>query len=338
MLLIDDDGRRLEGQFHLGDTPEDGAFSLVLDSAGGAKRGQGAARNKDYALVLRLLLERLAGMDATLDDCLVESARTSTLPDDERRIDPAPWVYPIRLRSVEDFEALRLALTRPQAQIASSSEAGGNERKRIRLHLRVSDWEMTSGRLLAGIRGTSGTDAEWEETEASSGRNESEPSPNWREPSDETQGRGSVRRQPRTIRGESSAIERHAVAMAVAHFQADGWSVRDVGTIASFDLICTKAGRVVHVEVKGTKGLGDQVSLYPQEVEHARGCADEVALFVVKNVEVRRSGEAVEASGGVAGLAMPWRISEALQPSEYRCPVPTEIAWQPQPNSAVGTL
>lgn len=338
MLLTDETGHQLAAQFHLGDLPENGVFSIILDSAGGARPGQDQARNKDYALVLRLLLERLASIDAVLDDCFVESARTRDLPEDERRIQPSPWDYPVRLRTVEDFERLRLALTRPQGHIGSTSEAGGNERKRIRLHFRVSDWELTAGRLLAALRATSASDAEWQDADTFGGQN-GDSGPTWREPPPATpgQGDGGRRRSARvTTKGESTAIERHAVSMATAYFQANGWSVRDVGTMASFDLVCTVAERVLHVEVKGTKGSASDITLYPNEVDHARGCEHELALFVVKDIEVLRTGDAVETAGGIPGLVMPWAIPVTLEATEYRCPVPTTIDWHTAPLRSEG--
>jgi hypothetical protein len=109
------------------------SFELVLESSGGSTSGS-RARNSEYSLCLAELLRRVTPIASTLDDCLVVSRVARSLPEDERRVPPAPpYNYPIALSTIEDFGKLRLALTTPQVHIASKATKGGNERKNIAL-------------------------------------------------------------------------------------------------------------------------------------------------------------------------------------------------------------
>ncbi len=108
-------------------------FEVTLESRGGSTGGA-PVRNEDYSYALRLVLERFGSADMTLLDCRVESAVTSKLPVDERRVqlDP-PLAYPVELAQVSDFDALRLEISRGQAPVgrASSSKGGGNGTRRL---------------------------------------------------------------------------------------------------------------------------------------------------------------------------------------------------------------
>ena len=52
----------------------DGHFSLIFHSGGGSTAGGGPPRNIDYNRGLKLVLERLGGMYATLVDAFVDSS------------------------------------------------------------------------------------------------------------------------------------------------------------------------------------------------------------------------------------------------------------------------
>lgn len=137
MQLADTDGQLLDATFDIEGPDDSGALSLVLESAGGAS-GSTGSRNRHYPQVLAILLSRLADAGADLVDAFVESRATRHLSGDQRRIAPRPWTLPLHLADVEDFDDLRRAVTRPQGSIGSrSTNGGGNERKRIRLHLTV---------------------------------------------------------------------------------------------------------------------------------------------------------------------------------------------------------
>ncbi|MET8305832.1 DUF3578 domain-containing protein [Micromonospora sp. NPDC005173] len=118
------------------------------------------------------------------------------------------------------------------------------------------------------------------------------------------------------------AIEVHAENVAEAYLRKRDWTVKRVGPLnRGYDLECSHPdGRQLHVEVKGTQSLGEEVVLTRNEVRHNQltdGCDAEHALFVVANIQLRRS-PAVEAFGGVDRCIWPWTIdNEALTPTEY---------------------
>lgn len=122
--------------------------SIIFESAGNTGE---FARNPDYALALRLVLERLgeADIDIELVRAEVDSRTTSKLSDEERILQLQQHDLPISLRAVNDFESLRKDLTRSQRSVGQASGAsGGNERKRMRLHLRSNEGELSPQALV----------------------------------------------------------------------------------------------------------------------------------------------------------------------------------------------
>jgi hypothetical protein len=113
------------------------------------------------------------------------------------------------------------------------------------------------------------------------------------------------------------AIEDHAMAKAIAHYQRRGWTVTDVSARRSYDLRCTRGKELLHVEVKGTTSQGEAVLLTRNEVEHARGAYPQVALFVVAGIRVM-PGDPPRATGGRAFKLEPWDIDRGeLAPLAY---------------------
>ncbi len=96
----------------------------------------------------------------------------------------------------------------------------------------------------------------------------------------------------------NAAVEKHAVAMAVAHYRSLGWDeVKPLGK--PFDLVCTKVtGEEKHVEVKGTTGAGGDVIYTPNEVQHFRDCPYGADLIVVRDIQVDFTTYPHSTSGG----------------------------------------
>lgn len=114
-------------------------------------------------------------------------------------------------------------------------------------------------------------------------------------------------------------IEDHAMESAIEHFEGDGYVVENVSGSKSYDLRCTKRGRVLHVEVKGTQTDGQEVLLTPNEVKFARAHRDSMVLFVVTGVEVWKESDATICGGGDPWLIQPWDIGHGkLTPTGYR--------------------
>jgi hypothetical protein len=131
------------------------------------------------------------------------------------------------------------------------------------------------------------------------------------------------------------AIEQYAEDHAAAYFEKQKWQVKRVGQYKlGYDLVCTKpGGATLHVEVKGTRTLGEKVSLTANEVEHTRHAADcgaEHILYVLSQITVTDSG-AIICSGGRPTRLWPWTIgADDLIATEYAYTVPT-ASDRPQP-------
>lgn len=116
------------------------------------------------------------------------------------------------------------------------------------------------------------------------------------------------------------ALEVFAEDAAIGYFSE--WSVRRVGRLRlGYDLDCRRTDRQLHVEVKGTSTLGEEVFLTPNEVRHQLdgGCPHEHALFVLSEVSVTRQPDgSVLCTGGRSRVMHPWDLQvEALSPTQY---------------------
>lgn len=124
----------------------------------------------------------------------------------------------------------------------------------------------------------------------------------------------------RQSNAEREAIDAHAMALAHEHLESDGWEVEDRSANHPYDLFCQRNGEQLHVEVKGTTSEGSAVLLTPNEVEFARGAFPEIALLVVREVQllVDEHGGPV-AAGGETSLLVPWDIDVAgtLKPTGF---------------------
>jgi 5-methylcytosine-specific restriction protein A len=131
--LFDERGQEVDASFNL--EAESTGYSLVMESRGGTK-GTSKAKNTQYAQGLSLLLLRLAQLDGSIHDALLETARTATLSPEDRRLRLDGFNYPIQLRGI-DVEDLRLELARAQGRTGrsdSDAKGFGNGTKRIRLY------------------------------------------------------------------------------------------------------------------------------------------------------------------------------------------------------------
>src|SRR3954447_1751553 len=103
MKIAKNDGEPLLSSFSV--EPFEGVTSVTLNSAG-------SKAAKDYPRALRLLVERLAALDARLTDAFVDSrdTRAAGLIRDETRLElRGDRSYPLRL-AADDPEELRLAI------------------------------------------------------------------------------------------------------------------------------------------------------------------------------------------------------------------------------------
>jgi hypothetical protein len=126
------------------------------------------------------------------------------------------------------------------------------------------------------------------------------------------------KRQGRIGKAARDAIERYAVALATEYYESRKWAVEDVGKYRSYDLHCTRDGEELHVECKGTTGLGEEVVLTRGEVNHCRNFSH-CALVVVSEIEVDEADPSCpRTSGGVVRVLEPWNIEEErLTPMQF---------------------
>lgn len=123
------------------------------------------------------------------------------------------------------------------------------------------------------------------------------------------------------------AVEVHAEDSAESYFRSLGWSVRRVGQQhLGYDLDCENAeGANLHVEVKGTQGLGEEVFLTRNEVIHnstLSECRAQHALYILSQIEVSGTGT-IKCIGGIPHCICPWTADDAsLVPTVYAYRVP----------------
>jgi hypothetical protein len=114
------------------------------------------------------------------------------------------------------------------------------------------------------------------------------------------------------------------MAVAAAHYAAEGFVVEDTSSRRPFDLLCRRGDQEVRVEVKGTRSDGAEVFVTTAEVLNARGDRWRTDLFVLSRVVVTRSDVAEpSASGGAPNIIAGWVPQEQdLIPTQYRYLVP----------------
>lgn len=125
----------------------------------------------------------------------------------------------------------------------------------------------------------------------------------------------------RTNAIEIKAIETHAVAVACAYYEAEGFHVKELGK--PFDLEVRTDDLVLTVEVKGTTSDGSGVPLTGGEVSHHVEAFPNNALVVVRNITLHRDGTSPTASGGRLYELRGWEIDiNALRAISYAYDIP----------------
>lgn len=114
------------------------------------------------------------------------------------------------------------------------------------------------------------------------------------------------------------AVELHAQGMVEEHFVGLNYEVEDVSTTQSYDLRCTRNGKELHIEVKGTTSQGKSVFLTRNEVEHARQNSDHMVLAIVSDIELVGNSQQPAARGGKLRLIWPWDVDcGTLSPTQF---------------------
>ena len=114
------------------------------------------------------------------------------------------------------------------------------------------------------------------------------------------------------------AIENVAMNSAKKHFEQKGFTVQNVSSSRSYDLHCTKKGKELFVEVKGSQLPVSKIILTPNEVLFAKKNAKCMVLYILHSIKVRFNRKKYRASGGVQKIVSPWTIqTNRLSPVQY---------------------
>lgn len=119
------------------------------------------------------------------------------------------------------------------------------------------------------------------------------------------------------------ALERYAMDRARAHYEAAGYVVEDTSANRPYDFVCTKDEERRRVEVKGTSTAGERIILTSGEVFAARESDTTTDLFVVRHIEITRTDDSRELSGGLVHLIENWvPHDDHLEAKQYSYQVP----------------
>lgn len=128
----------------------------------------------------------------------------------------------------------------------------------------------------------------------------------------------------RTDSAEIKLIEKHAVKVARAYYERDGWEVRERGK--PFDLEVRRGNQRLTVEVKGTTSDGSSVVLTAGEVRHHENAFPNNALVVVRHILLDRTTVPPSTSGGVLYEHRGWAIAaDDLQPISFSYRIPKTV-------------
>jgi hypothetical protein len=107
--------------------------------------------------------------------------------------------------------------------------------------------------------------------------------------------------------------------------------VEDVSRTKPYDLLASKDGAAVSVEVKGTTTAADSVLLTKNEVDHARNGQHEPALYILHSVRLSTVDGVLTATDGTPAIHWPWNVdSGQLVAMQFKY-LPTAPNW---PNTA----
>lgn len=116
------------------------------------------------------------------------------------------------------------------------------------------------------------------------------------------------------------AIENTAMNSARRYFKGKSYTVSNVSSSRSYDLHCSKNGRDLFVEVKGSQTPANKILLTPNEVAFARRNPSKMALYVLHSIKVTKRKRQFRTSGGQRRVMAPWRIHQyQLKPIQYLC-------------------
>lgn len=143
-----DDGTLLAASFSV--EVADGKPSIVYASGGGTRSDTGAT-NPNYREGLELVIARLRDAGLVIVDALLETDTVRSLSEEQRRLRPKGFPYPIAVG--DDARAVRAALTAAAAQTGRrpGAKGAGNPEKRLRIIVARPDGSSVETRQLAAF-------------------------------------------------------------------------------------------------------------------------------------------------------------------------------------------
>jgi hypothetical protein len=115
---------------------------------------------------------------------------------------------------------------------------------------------------------------------------------------------------PRLSPAEREAVERRAMDVVEEHYRGLGYDVDDVSASGAWDFTASHPdGDVVHIEVKGTTGRGDAVTVTAGERRHAEEFGHP-ALAIVTRICLARGGKPAAQGGVLAFHLDPWSTED----------------------------
>ena len=117
---------------------------------------------------------------------------------------------------------------------------------------------------------------------------------------------------------ERKAVEDCAMKRAKKHYKNEGYQVEDTSRNHPYDLRCSKGKETIFIEVKGSTGSNDKISLTKNEADCANEKDRKFELFVVSKIEMDRDAETPKARGGKRRIIKPWKPKrKCLTPIKY---------------------
>jgi hypothetical protein len=110
---------------------------------------------------------------------------------------------------------------------------------------------------------------------------------------------------------ERRAVERRAMDLAMDHLMSLGFNCKDTSANKPYDLLVTKEGLELKVEVKGTTSDGcDAILMTRNEVDLHRREKGATGLILASKIRLKREDGAVSAVGGKVEILLGWDIDQ----------------------------
>lgn len=108
---------------------------------------------------------------------------------------------------------------------------------------------------------------------------------------------------------ERKVVELRAMTLAVEYLSSQGYECKDTSATESYDVLATKAGTPIKVEVKGTTSdLCDSIMMTRNEVDLHRNEKGLTGLLIVSKIRLVRGEQGPAATGGEVEDLLDWDI------------------------------